>query len=262
MCFERDQECFAQSSLNCDLPSIYNNTVSFSFHSTVQNSCKGQLCLKWGNIYFLMSRSQLYNKNTLCKLGSTSIWWSLKNTICQRKLFKWVSSVHQVAKILEFQLQCQSFQWTPRTDLFRMDWLDLLAIQGTLKSLLQHHSSKASILQTSAFFVAQLSHPYMTTGKTIALTGWTFVGKTNWFIWKDPDAGKDWGQEEKGTKEDEMVGWRHRLNQWAWAWVNSGSWWWTEGLVCYSPCPLSQMWLGDWTELNWKKTFTEWLSYK
>ena len=177
-------------------------------------------------------------------------------------LFKWVSSVHQVAKILEFQLQCQSFQWTPRTDLFRMDWLDLLAIQGTLKSLLQHHSSKASILQTSAFFVAQLSHPYMTTGKTIALTGWTFVGKTNWFIWKDPDAGKDWGQEEKGTKEDEMVGWRHRLNQWAWAWVNSGSWWWTEGLVCYSPCPLSQMWLGDWTELNWKKTFTEWLSYK
>ena len=209
-----------------------------------------------------MSRSQLYNKNTLCKLGSTSIWWSLKNTICQRKLFKWVSSVHQVDKLLEFQLQCQSFQWTPRTYLFRMDWLDLLAVQGTLKSLLQHHSSKAPILQTSAFFIVQLSHPYMTTGKTIALTGWTFVGKTNWFIWKDPDAGKDWGQEEKGTKEGEMVGWHHRLNQWAWAWVNSGSWRWTEGLVCHSPCPLSQMWLGDWTELDWKKTFTEWLSYK
>ena len=60
---------------------------------------------------------------------------------------------------------------------FRMDWLDLLAIQGTLKSLLQHHSSKASILQHSAFFTVQLSHPYMTTGKTIALTRWTFVGK-------------------------------------------------------------------------------------
>ena len=59
----------------------------------------------------------------------------------------------------------------------RMDWLDLLAVQGTLKSLLQHHSSKASILQHSAFFTAQLSHPYMTTGKTIALTRWTFVGK-------------------------------------------------------------------------------------
>ena len=59
----------------------------------------------------------------------------------------------------------------------RMDWLDLLAVQGTLKSLLQHHSSKASILQCSAFFTVQISHPYMTTGKTIALTRWTFVGK-------------------------------------------------------------------------------------
>ena len=60
---------------------------------------------------------------------------------------------------------------------FRMDWLDLLAVQGTLKSLLQHHSSKASIFPHSAFFIVQLSHPYMTTGKTIALTRWTFVGK-------------------------------------------------------------------------------------
>ena len=60
---------------------------------------------------------------------------------------------------------------------FRMDWLDLLAVQGTLKSLLQHHSSKVSILQCSAFFTVQLSHPYMTTGKTIALTRWTFVEK-------------------------------------------------------------------------------------
>ena len=60
---------------------------------------------------------------------------------------------------------------------FRMDWLDLLAVQGTLKSLLQHHSSKASILQSSAFFIIQLSHPHMTTGKTIALTRLTFVGK-------------------------------------------------------------------------------------
>ena len=60
---------------------------------------------------------------------------------------------------------------------FRMDWLNLLAVQGTLKSLLQHHSSKASIFWCSAFFIVQLSHPYMTTGKTIALTRWTFVGK-------------------------------------------------------------------------------------
>ena len=60
---------------------------------------------------------------------------------------------------------------------FRMDWLDLLAVHGTLRSLLQHHSSKASILRCSAFFTVQLSHPYMTTGKTIALTRWIFVGK-------------------------------------------------------------------------------------
>ena len=60
---------------------------------------------------------------------------------------------------------------------FRMDWMDLLAVQGTLKSLLQHHSSKASVLRCTAFFIVQLSHPYTTTGKTIALTRWTFVGK-------------------------------------------------------------------------------------
>ena len=65
---------------------------------------------------------------------------------------------------------------------FRMDWLDLLAVQGTLKSLLQHHSSKASILQGSAFFTVQLSHPYMNTRKTIALTRWTFVGKVMFLL--------------------------------------------------------------------------------
>ena len=75
-----------------------------------------------------------------------------------------------------------SFSFSPSTEhpgliSFRMDWLDLLAVQGILKSLLQHHSSKVSILRCSAFFTVQLSHPYMTTGKTIALTRWTFVGK-------------------------------------------------------------------------------------
>ena len=78
---------------------------------------------------------------------------------------------------MEFQLQHQSFQEHPGLISFRMDWLDLLAVQGTLKSLLQHHSSKASILLSSVFFIVQLSHPYMTTGKTIALTKWTFVGQ-------------------------------------------------------------------------------------
>ena len=72
-----------------------------------------------------------------------------------------------------------SFSISPSNEhpglIFRMDWLDLLAVQGTLKSLLQHHSSKASIFQRSAFFIVQISHPYMTTGKTKALTRWTFV---------------------------------------------------------------------------------------
>ena len=74
-----------------------------------------------------------------------------------------------------------SFNVSPSNEhpglIFRMDWLDLLAVQGTLQSLLQHQSSKASILWCSAFFIVQLSHPYVTTGKTIALTRWTFVGK-------------------------------------------------------------------------------------
>ena len=90
-------------------------------------------------------------------------------------LFQRVSSSHQMAKELEFQLQDQTFQWIFRTDSFRIDWLDLLTVQGTLKSLLRHHSSKASILQHSAFFIVHLSHPFMTTGKTIALTRWAFV---------------------------------------------------------------------------------------
>ena len=92
-------------------------------------------------------------------------------------LFQWINSSHEVAKLLEFQLQHQSFHEHPGLTSFRMDWLDLLAVQGTLRSLLQHHSSKVSIFQCSAFFTVQLSHPYMTTGKTIALTRWTFVGK-------------------------------------------------------------------------------------
>ena len=80
-------------------------------------------------------------------------------------------------KYWSFRLSISPFNEHPVLVSFRMDWLDLQALQGTLKSLLQHHSSKASILQCSAFFIVQLSHPYMTTGKTIALTRRTFVGK-------------------------------------------------------------------------------------
>ena len=92
-------------------------------------------------------------------------------------LFQWVSSLHQVTKYWSF-----SFSISPSNEYsglisFRMDWFDLLGVQGNLKSFLQHHSSKASILWSSAFFIVQLSHSYMTTGKNKVLTRWAFVGK-------------------------------------------------------------------------------------
>ena len=126
----------------------------------------------------------------LLKLAQTHVHWvgdaiqpsfplsspslSAFNLSQHQSLFQWVSTSHQVAKVLEFQLQ-QIVQWIFRLICFRIDWFDLPAVQGTLKSLF--HSSKASILPCSAFFMVQLSHPYVTTGKTIALTWETFVGK-------------------------------------------------------------------------------------
>ena len=92
-------------------------------------------------------------------------------------LFQWVSSYIRWPKYWSFSFNISPSSEHPWLISFKMDWLDLLAVQGTLKSLLQHHSSKASILLHSAFFIVQLSHPYMTTGKTIALTRWTFVDK-------------------------------------------------------------------------------------
>ena len=85
-------------------------------------------------------------------------------------------------KYWSFSFSISPYNKHPELISFRMDWLDHLAVQGTLKSLLQHHSSKASILQHSAFFIVQLSHPYMTTGKTIALTRQTFVGKVMFLL--------------------------------------------------------------------------------
>ena len=102
---------------------------------------------------------------------------SALNLYQHQGLFKWVSSSHQMAKYWSFNFNISPSSEYSGLISFRMDWLDLLSVQGTLKSLLQHHSSKASILWCSAFFPVQLSHPYMTTGKTIALTRWTLVGK-------------------------------------------------------------------------------------
>ena len=119
---------------------------------------------------------------------------------------------------------------------FRMDWLDLLAVQGTLKSLLQHHSSKASILWRSAFFTDQLSHPYMTTGKTIALTRRTFVGKVISLLFN--------------MLSRLVITFLPRLvmDRKAWRAVIHG-------------VAKSRTWLRDWTELNWTEWLTLSLSY-
>ena len=94
------------------------------------------------------------------------------------RVFSGESALHiRLPKYWSFSFSISPSNEHPGLISFRMDWLDLLAVQGTLKSLLQHHSSKASVLRRSAFFTVQLSHPCMTTGKTIALTRWTFVGK-------------------------------------------------------------------------------------
>ena len=92
-------------------------------------------------------------------------------------LFQWVNSSHQVAKYWSFSFSISPSSEYLRLISFRIDWLGLLAVQRILKSLLQHHNSKRSVLWHSAFFRVQLSHTYMTTGKTIALTRWTFISK-------------------------------------------------------------------------------------
>ena len=121
------------------------------------------------SIESVMPSSHLILCRTLLLLPSISPSirvFSNESTLCMR----W-------PKYLSFNFSISPFNEHPGLISFRMDWLDLLNVQGTLKCLLQHHTSKASILQCSAFFIVQLSHPYMTTGKTIALTRWTFVDK-------------------------------------------------------------------------------------
>ena len=156
-----------------------------------------------GSVQFIQLRPTLYNPmdcsmpgfpvhHQLPEFTQTHVHWvgdaiqpphplsSLSPPTCNisqhQGLFKWVSSSHQVAKVLELASASASNEHSGLSS-FRMDWLHLLAVQGTLKSLLQHHSSRVSILRASAFFIVQLSHPYMTTGKIIALTRGTFVGK-------------------------------------------------------------------------------------
>ena len=181
--------------------------AKFSCHPLSAGVCSNSCPLSHDDIYLILHHPLLF------------LPWMFSNI----RVFSSELTGYQVANVLELQLQHQSFQYIEYSGLisFRIDWFDLLAVQGTLKSLLQYHSSKASVFWRSAFFMVQPSHPYMTTGNTIALAKQTFVGKVMSLLfnmlsrsvfWKDPDAGKGWGWEEKGMTEDEMVEWYHWLN--------------------------------------------------
>ena len=157
---------------------IHSSSIFFQFSAVVQSCptlCDLMDCSTSG---FLVHHQLLELTQThVHRVGDTiqpshplSSPYPAFNLSHHQSLFQWVSSSHQVAKVLDF-----SFSISPSNEYlglisFRMDWFYLLAVQGTLKSLLRHHSSKASALWHSAFFIVQLSHPYMTTGKTITLT--------------------------------------------------------------------------------------------
>ena len=128
----------------------------------------------------MYSRTKHINKYTVGNRSQVSHYKRAANTIIRKdrqKLCRGVDLNAKLSELITGMCVCIHTHTHPGLISFRMDWLDLLEVQGTRKSLLQHHSSKASILRCSAFFTVQLSHPYMTTGKTIALTRWTFVGK-------------------------------------------------------------------------------------
>ena len=172
--------CDKNSPFVSHIPILYIYTIAIQFSSVQLLSHVQLFATPWTSTHHAslsITNSQSLPKpmSTVSMMPSNRLILSspsppAPNPSQRQGLFQWVNSSHQVAKILEFQLQHQSFQWTPGLISFRVDWLDLVAVQGTLKTLLQHHSSKASILRCSAFFMVQLSHPYMTTGKTIVLT--------------------------------------------------------------------------------------------
>ena len=163
-------------------------TCMLSLFSSVQSLiCVQLLATPWTATY--QASLSITNSQSLFKLRSTESVMPPSHLICHPlllqpaifhsiKIFSNESILHiRWPKYWSFSLHISPSNECLGLICFRMNWFNVLFIQGTLKSLPQHHSSKASILQCSAFFIAQLSHPYMTTGKTIALTTWTFVGK-------------------------------------------------------------------------------------
>ena len=173
---------------NYHLDSTINILLFMGFFSSVQSLCHVWLFATPWTAARQASLS-ITNSWSLLKLMSIELvmpssHFSLCHLLLLPSIFPSITvfSIQSVLRIRWPKYWSFSFTISPSDEYsglisFRMGWLNLLAVQGTLKSLLQHHSSKASILQHSAFFIVQLSHPYTTTGKTIALTRWTFVGK-------------------------------------------------------------------------------------
>ena len=188
---------WCQRSLITDYCNKYNSNKKFEISSSIQSlshvrlfvtpwtaACQASLSITnfWSSPKPMSIESvMLSNHLILCRplLLLPSIFPSIR-------VFSNESSLHiRWPKYWSFSFSISPSNEHPGLISFRMDWLDLLTVQGTLKSLLQHHSSKASILQCSAFFIVQTSHPYMTTGKTIALTRWTFVDKVMSLLSRD-----------------------------------------------------------------------------
>ena len=162
--------------------SIQFSSVQFS-HSVVSDSlrppwiaaCQASLSINSRSVLKLMSIESVMPSSHLILCHPLLLLPPIPPSI---RVFSNESTLHmRWPKYWSFSFSINPSNECPGLISFRMDWLDLLAVQGTLKSLFQRHSSKASILQRSAFFTVQLSHPYMTTGKSIALSRWTFVGK-------------------------------------------------------------------------------------
>ena len=191
LCFARAKSLFSEVWSTLYLHTQGKLWVSSISFSSVQFSSVAQSCL---TLCDPMNRSTpgLPVHHQLLEFTQTYVHWvhdaiqpshplsspfPALNLSQHQGLYKWISSSRQVAKVLSLSFNISPSNEHPGLISFRMDWLDLLAVQGTLKSLLQHHSSKASILLRSAFFTVQLSHLYLTTGKTIALTRQTVVGK-------------------------------------------------------------------------------------
>ena len=167
----------------CDLL-LFSHSVMFNSATSWTAACQVSLTLtiSWSLLKLKSIESSMpSNHLILCHpLLPDPPTFSLSQ---HQALFQGVSSLHQVSKYWSFSFSISTSNEYSGLISFRMDWLDLLAIQGTLRSLPQHHSSKASVLQHSVFFMVQLSHPYMTAGETTALTRQTFGFQGNAFSW-------------------------------------------------------------------------------